>query len=373
MENPHIPPPADTAMLTQENQKLRARLQDLLRQASDNQKILQRQHELNLKLIAADGFIELISVIFRSMPAISSLEVVTLLVLDHQKEVRSLMTNLQIDLSDYPNLLIRHEQLNHELIFLQRPEVGPFKSSRHDILFPDILPTPVSVAVIPLHRHHKLIGFLNLGSLQPDRFTSGMATDFIEFQASIIAVCLENAINHERLKHISLTDSLTGVSNRRYVEKRMLEEVSLALRHGTALSCLFIDIDYFKRINDRLGHAIGDDVLCAVTSRIKAELRISDVLGRFGGEEFVVILPNIKSVDAIVAGERIRTAIGEKPLRTNGGVECTITVSIGVSTLHDSARKQPPEQLVMNLLALADSALYQAKEKGRNQVIFSST
>lgn len=361
----------ETTRLIEENQQLRARLQDLLQQANDNQQILQRHHELNLKLIAADGFIELIDDIFETLPHTSSLDVVSLLIIDAQDEVHDMMANLNLQAGQYSNLLLlrRHEKLNHDLVFLQKPEVGPYVAARHGHLFSVLSLIPASVAVIPLHRHHKLIGFLNLGSLQTNRFTKGMATDFIEVQASIVAICLENVMNHERLKHISLSDPLTGVRNRRYIEKRLHEEISLAQRHGTTLSCLYIDIDHFKLINDSLGHAHGDDVLCEVAARILNELRISDVLGRVGGEEFVVLLPHIEARDALMVAERIRISIGNERFQPDSGEAHPVTISIGISTMPAADRKQSPKELAQFLLSRADGALYQAKKEGRNRVV----
>jgi len=370
MESTHATSAIETDQLAEENRQLRERLQDLLLQAHDNQQILQRQHELNLKLIGAEGFLELIENIFQTLPQISSLDVVTLLLIDSQDRVRGMMAHLHVDISRYPNLLLlRHEKQNGELFSLQKPEVGPYVAARHSVLFPATLPEPVSAAVVPLHRHNKLIGLLNFGSLQPDRFTKGMATDFIQVQASIVAICLENVINQERLKHISLTDPLTGVRNRRYIEKRLHEEISHAQRHQTPLSCLFIDIDHFKLINDSLGHAHGDDVLCEVAARIQSELRVYDVVGRFGGEEFVVLLPNILEEDAVLVADRIRIDIGNEPFQTDSREAISVTVSIGISTILAPDREQPPIELAQRLLTRADSALYRAKKEGRNKTI----
>jgi diguanylate cyclase (GGDEF)-like protein len=163
--------------------------------------------------------------------------------------------------------------------------------------------------VIPLRRQQKLIGFLNLGSQHAERFQRSMATDFIERLGSVIAIALENVLNNEKLVYIGLTDPLTKISNRRYVEQRMLEEINRARRQQYSIACMFLDIDFFKRINDQFGHQGGDDVLCEVAARIKAELRLSDTLGRFGGEEFVALLINTRLEDALQVAERIRRSI----------------------------------------------------------------
>ena len=178
-------------------------------------------------------------------------------------------------------------------------------------------------------------------------------------------------INSERLTQIGLTDALTNVSNRRYVEQRMLEEIGRARRQHYGISCMYLDIDYFKKINDIHGHQGGDEVLKETAKRIKAELRLSDTLGRFGGEEFVVLLVNTNHEDAKHVAERIRKSIANQAfLLTMTGL-CDVTLSIGIATLSDDHNSGEIEEAAKTLLQRADEALYEAKEQGRNRVIDS--
>jgi two-component system cell cycle response regulator len=227
------------------------------------------------------------------------------------------------------------------------------------------------VAIIPLIRQSKLLGSLNLGSQNPERFENDMGTDFVERLGSIIAICLENVINSERLTQIGLTDALTNVSNRRYVEQRMLEEIGRARRQHYGITCMYLDIDHFKVINDTFGHQSGDDVLKEVAKRIKAELRLSDTLGRFGGEEFVVLLVNTSPSDASFVAERIRKSIQDKDFSLSTEGSCAVTISIGVASLSDGHNLGDIDEAAKTLLLRADRALYEAKEQGRNRVIES--
>ena len=236
-------------------------------------------------------------------------------------------------------------------------------------MFPEPIELPASVAIVPLLRNDKLIGSLNLGSFQATRFAPHMATDFLEHQSAIMAICIENVINNERLKHIGLTDPLTGVNNRRYLERRLMEEIGRTRRHGYALSCMYIDIDHFKQINDRIGHQAGDDVLREVAARIKAELRLSDALGRFGGEEFVVLLIDAELTDALSVAERIRASVAEQALAVGARLAINATVAIGVATLSGQDRNRPIEATAQEFVATAARALYRAKENGRNKVV----
>jgi diguanylate cyclase (GGDEF)-like protein len=228
-----------------------------------------------------------------------------------------------------------------------------------------------SVALVPLLRNKRLIGSLNLGSRDLERFTPALGTDFVEHMASIIAICLENVISNEMLKYIGLTDPLTGVYNRRYIDRRLVEEIARARRQDYRISLMFIDVDHFKRVNDTIGHQAGDDVLREVAARIKMELRLSDALARFGGEEFVVLLINADLRAAAGVADRIRAGVADKPFDLAGGQYLTVSVSIGVAALDEAAHDGAIEGVAQQLLASADGALYQAKEAGRNRVMMA--
>lgn len=351
-----------------ENLQLRKRLALLIERARRNEDIMRRHQEFDLTFIGASGFRELIENVFEALSAPSKLDVVTLALLDSNYEIRRILEDLSIDLTEFPNLLfVQNATELGAPHTLKRPALGPFDQKRNGRIFPQEVLTPASVALLPLWRHHDLIGVLGLGSQDGTRFIPGMATDFLEHMASIVAICLENVINVERLKHLGLMDPLTGVNNRRYVELRLMEEIGRSRRRAGALSCLYIDIDHFKRINDSFGHQSGDEVLREVATRVKAELRLSDTLGRFGGEEFVVLLPDTLLDDAGNVAERIRAGIGEKPFIMAGKAN-QVTASIGVAALTVADMDQPAEAAGRQLVARADRALYHAKENGRNLV-----
>ncbi len=357
--------------LVEENQQLRARLTLLLEQAQRNQQIMQRHQTFDLKFIAAESLRELIESVFDTLSESSQLDVVTLTLIDGDFEIRRIMADLMLDLADFPNLFfIDHDaEFGALLSQLQKPALGNFQLPLHAAVFPPPVLTPSCIAAVPLKRQGRMIGCLALGSLHGGRFVAGMASDFIEHLGSIIAICLENVINHERLKRIGLTDSLTGVNNRRYLERRLLEEIGRTRRHDFSLSCLYIDIDHFKKINDGFGHQGGDEVLQEIAQRIKTELRLSDALGRFGGEEFVVLLIDAQLPHAMTVAERIRASVAQRVIDLSDGAGLQTTVSIGVSELSAADRACPIERIAQQLIARADGALYRAKEAGRNRVV----
>lgn len=172
---------------------------------------------------------------------------------------------------------------------------------------------------------------------------------------------LRNALMYERALRSALKDSLTGVNNRASMEQHLEHEVLAAVRHRTPLSMLMIDVDHFKAVNDAHGHVAGDAVLAAVADAIVSCTRDSDVVFRFGGEEFAVILTNTRAAGARLLAERIRTTIAALGVAAADQL-IPVTVSVGVAQLG-------PGESKVDLLEKADTMLYRAKYRGRNQVV----
>ena len=166
---------------------------------------------------------------------------------------------------------------------------------------------------------------------------------------------------------LATTDTLTGASNRRYFTRHFSRELKRVQRYGGPLSLLMLDIDHFKLINDRFGHALGDEVLQEFAKRIGAGLpRESDWFARMGGEEFVVVLPQTPSGGAQIVAEKLRASVAAIPFRTLAGA-VPVTVSIGVASLESLAARNVEPSLDA-MLDLADRCLYDAKAAGRNRV-----
>ncbi len=170
------------------------------------------------------------------------------------------------------------------------------------------------------------------------------------------------AVLNARLERMANTDALTGLYSRRYLLARADEAWALAERSGTPLSCLMMDIDRFKSINDTYGHAAGDIVLKHVATTMMRMLRRYDVCGRFGGEEFVVVCPSAEAAGAANLAERLRLAIAAEPVSLPDGKRVSVAISVGVADRRlDDATPQA-------MLTRADELLYRAKNGGRNQV-----
>ncbi len=168
---------------------------------------------------------------------------------------------------------------------------------------------------------------------------------------------------HKLIQKQALTDGLTGLPNHRAVVEQLEKELDRARRYNRPFSLLFFDADRFKHVNDTYGHGAGDAVLCQISERARSILRGGDTLGRFGGEEFVLLLPEADAEEARVVAERVRAIIANEPMVLKEDASClSTTVSVGVATYPMDGYEE------QELLQQADQAMYMAKRLGRNQV-----
>lgn len=167
---------------------------------------------------------------------------------------------------------------------------------------------------------------------------------------------------HDEFYQMANFDAVTGVHNKRHFQERLREEFSLAKRKEAPLSLLMLDIDFFKKVNDTHGHLAGDFVLSQVANQIRLGIRDEDILSRYGGEEFAVILRGIEIAGAIRLAERIRETVAGYPFEFEGAT-IPVTISVGVATLYADNFKNPKE-----LISAADEFLYASKKNGRNRV-----
>ena len=202
----------------------------------------------------------------------------------------------------------------------------------------------------------------HLGVLVLDNGTSPFRTEEVqalESVADICAVAIQSAYSFERARQMADIDGLTGVFNRRHLEKRLAAELERLARYEHEMAILMVDIDNFKRINDEFGHLLGDEVLRQASKLMQQNLRKADVVCRFGGEEFAVMLPETNGENALGVAEKLRREIADFNFP---GIPRSVTISIGVAEFphHGQSRDE--------LIRAADEALYTAKQAGRNRV-----
>jgi diguanylate cyclase (GGDEF)-like protein len=350
--------------------ELRRRIAVLKDEAKRNEDAWKRSQEREMELLDAATLGALLDRLTRGLQQSYRLAATTVALADPQHEIRHLLLAQGEHPGELPGVLFVDSvhALAPNLAAGRRPWLGPFARADHGLLFPGA-GLLQSVALLPLVRQERIVGSLNMGSVEPRRFTEQLATDFLHHLAVIAAFCLENAVNRARLVRSGFTDVLTGWHNRRYLQTRLREELARCQRELTPLTCLMIDVDHFKRINDGHGHLAGDEVLRQVAQCVDGEVRSSDISARFGGEEFVILLPATSLAAGQLLAERIRSAVSSESFEVRAVAQpLPITVSIGVAEHRPGPGEEDLKVAGERLLARADVALYEAKASGRNSV-----
>ena len=353
----------------QEIEALKRRLAELTAEAANNESILKRTQARELSLLRADSLAQLLHAMVDGLRESYSLDAVSVVLLDPQHEIRHLLVAGGDRPEEFKQIFFVDSliSLAPQLAALHKPWLGPFVGADHHLLFPNAQALR-SAALVPLPRKDVATGALCFGSRDAARFTRHHGTDFLAHLGAVAAVCIENAVNRARLLRAGITDFQTGWHNRRYLQQRLKEELARAQRRAGTISCLMIDIDKFKGINDGYGHLAGDIALREIAQRVESQIRSMDTAARFGGDELAILLPDSSAAEAAKLAERIREAIAAEPFALTAQVERTLTVSVGVAAVSPARHESDLKAVADRLLADADAALYRAKALGRNRV-----
>jgi diguanylate cyclase (GGDEF)-like protein len=217
--------------------------------------------------------------------------------------------------------------------------------------------TPIaSMICVPLIARGERVGVMTATSDRPGAFDTS-ALELLGFIAMTIALDIENV----RLHRVAVTDPLTGAYNREFLMQRLPQELEAAMDRDRPLSVAMVDVDHFKDVNDRHGHGTGDVVLSEVARRLRGAIRGGDLLVRYGGEEFLAVLPKADAGRAWEVGERMRQRVSERAFDVGDGLALLLRVSVGVAQWRTGERMPA-------LIERADAALYGAKSRGRNRV-----
>jgi diguanylate cyclase (GGDEF)-like protein len=219
-----------------------------------------------------------------------------------------------------------------------------------------------SFMAVPMISRGKVIGVMSARSTRMGAFLEQDEKIFTILAGSA-ALAIENALLHQKTQELTIVDELTGLYNFRYFNRKLRAEVRRAERYKQSLSLIMVDIDWFKRCNDTYGHLFGNRVLQDLAQRIKESVRDVDVVCRYGGEEFAVILPQTKKADAQMIGERIRRRVESSDFVSDAkDPRVKITVSLGVASYPGNGKT------TKELIESVDHALYLAKGRGKNLV-----
>lgn len=351
--------------------RLRRQVSKLIEDARHNEQVHNRFQGIELALLSAQNFNAIADYLQSEFRVVAAIDEVSLVLLDAQNEIRNVICSH--DSQDCPaGIMLVNDPLAK--YFLEKmgktPLLSNYKISEHQWLFKELSAETGSIAILPFVRREQTIGCLALYSKKTERYSPDAASEFLQRLGAITAICAENCLNYEHLRRLGMTDSLTGLGNRRELEKRMGIEVSRSLRESVPLSCLYLDVDHFKQVNDVYGHDVGDHVLKKVAAIMVEAVRLGDVVARYGGEEFVIVLPGISGSVAMETAERIRQAVEQANIEIADKQRLDITISIGLASfVAEKNSIGDVAEIAEQIIARADCALLRAKEEGRNRVL----
>ena len=275
------------------------------------------------------------------------------------------ITNIRLDLEKYPE--IRNALSSRKPVIIKDAQKDPLMKEVKEVIAPLGIR---SILVIPIFFREEIIGTMLLRTSRANHAFTKREIQLCVALANASSHALYNAFLFQKLyrekaklEKLAITDYLTGIYNLRYFYSRLEEEFSRAERYQMPLSCIMLDIDHFKKINDSYGHRIGDFILREFSQLVKRYTRKSDLLARYGGDEFILLLPQTSLKGALNEARRLQKVVREirfRQLKEGQGIR----VSFGMSCFPDKGIKNPDD-----LINFADNALYKAKEKGRDLIV----
>ncbi len=217
------------------------------------------------------------------------------------------------------------------------------------------------IACIPLKTRGRCLGVIELVNTDKGSFSDDEIV-LLTTIADYTAIAIENAMLFKRVEELTITDDLTQLYNSRYMHKYMDYEIERCKRYGCSLSMIFMDIDYFKEINDRYGHICGSKLLFEFARVLKENTRSIDVPCRYGGDEFVILMPETPKDNALIVAEKLREIINHTEFLSEEGINCHVTASMGVASFPEDAKNK------LELIHLADKAMYSIKNTSKNGI-----
>lgn len=365
--------------IQEKNRLLQNKLNNLIKKVRDNERKQALYETFGFEIIGANTPKELKDLLLSEFITRFQLKDVVLCLIDqHQDTERLFFEHDEEGRLNYEHRLLILDPVKDAGIIdslIEEPILGTEVFKKYHWMVSN-LRTKVqirSAAYLPLLRSERIIGALLLLSHDSNRFPQGVGTLFLQKLSAMAAVAIENCLNRQRIREISYQDVLTQIYNRRYFDLRLKDEIARSIRWEDDLVCMFLDVDYFKKINDLYGHQTGDQVLIRMANLIKTQVRACDIVARYGGEEFVVALPATALQSAHEIAERLRQAVFSTT-HSFQDKQFQVSVSIGMASLKSMDMLQQQDEQDYDLIGTvlldrADKALYQAKADGRNRIV----
>jgi len=314
----------------------------------------------SISLLSLDG---ISTVLVNRLPSILSIHFFTLFLYDKDKRMLNLISHNRPDIESSFSLPLASSPIMEAAILsgkyiLEESFIDSkyYRKSDNKFFKKDYF------ATIPLKIEKEIVGVLNINDGEKVSFNVSNL-DFVLKLSEFISMTVSNAVLYERTKKLSVTDGLTGISNRPNMEQVLRSEFERSMRYGAPLSVVLLDVDHFKGVNDTYGHQKGDEILVAFASLLKKFCRANDTAARYGGEEFLMILPQSNAQGAFKIAERVREEMMKLSFTGNES-NFSVTTSGGVVELDRDFIKSTDQ-----LVTMADQALYEAKNSGRNKTV----
>ena len=314
----------------------------------------------SISLLSLDG---ISTVLVNRLPSILSIHFFTLFLYDKDKRMLNLISHNRPDIESSFSLPLSSSPIMEAAILsgkyiLEESFIDSkyYRKSDNKFFKKDYF------ATIPLKIEKEIVGVLNINDGEKVSFNVSNL-DFVLKLSEFISMTVSNAVLYERTKKLSVTDGLTGISNRPNMEQVLRSEFERSMRYGAPLSVVLLDVDHFKGVNDTYGHQKGDEILVAFASLLKKFCRANDTAARYGGEEFLMILPQSNAQGAFKIAERVREEMMKLSFTGNES-NFSVTTSGGVVELDRDFIKNTDQ-----LVTMADQALYEAKNSGRNKTV----
>jgi diguanylate cyclase (GGDEF)-like protein len=334
----------------------------ILQRLKKNEEIHRKFHQLESKIISILNFKDFFEILLTEINKTFHVPYVWLSVIEESDLAKLIGQLNDSDIIRKRTKYIKKSDFDKCFGPLSAPVLLNKDLEPYSVFFPNEKISPVrSLALAPVEIEGKIVGSLNQGDVDPTRFEPDMDTSSLKQLMLKISLCLSNVTANEKLTYFSYHDPLTGLLNRRAFESALHREFSRSNRHSENLSVCFIDLDSFKPINDTYGHETGDIALKYVAEALESISRKEDIVARFAGDEFVVILPETNSDKAESLMTRLQAHLDRHPLCHNEAI-LNISLSYGIASTEDRGLTTPDL-----LLKKADKRLYAIKEKKKKK------